>query len=237
MKISRLTWLLLIAAVITGVAAVVFLVVRFPEAVDGEGKINLVYGVLLLAFLGGSAILNRHRMAPGLVLQSILAWSALGAVLFMGYSYRYELAQLGNRLMAELNPSGAIAVPGGAVTIRANQSGHFVVEAVVVRAGQAVPVRFLVDTGASDVVLSPRDAARLGFDAAALDFTRRYRTANGTGFGAPVRIERISIGTVSVDAVRASVNGAPMGLSLLGMSFLGRLAGYNVSRETMTLVP
>ncbi|NQV82556.1 MAG: TIGR02281 family clan AA aspartic protease [Rhodospirillales bacterium] len=234
MKIPRLTWLILITAVVLGVATVVYLTERFPDAVDGEGKISLVYGVLLLALLGGSAILNRRRMPPGFMVYGIFAWLALSGVLFTGYTYRFELGQFGNRLLGELNPSGAISKPGG-VTIQANQSGHFVVEAVVFNEGQAVPVRFLVDTGASDVVLSPRDAARLGFGAEGLVFSRRYRTANGTVLGAPVRLERISIGSVSVDKVRASVNGAPMGLSLLGMSFLGRLAGYDVHRESMTL--
>ena len=114
---------------------------------------------------------------------------------------------------------------------------NFVVEAVVVRVGQAVPLRFLVDTGASDVVLSPRDADRLGFDVQGLAYTRRYRTANGSVYGAPVLIERMTIGPISVEGVRASVNGAQMGLSLLGMSFLSRLAGYDVSQETLTLRP
>lgn len=237
MKTSRLFWLLFITAMVLGALVVVYLTGRYPDAVDGEGKISLVYSVLLLAVLGGSAILNRRRMQPGLIVYGILGWAALGLLLFTGYTYRYELAQIGNKLMGELNPSGAITEPGGGVTIRANQSGHFVVEAVVVRAGQAVALRFLVDTGASDVVLSPRDAARLGFDVKGLSFTRRYRTANGSVLGAPVRIERMTIGPVSVEGVRASVNGAEMELSLLGMSFLGRLSGFDVSRETLTMRP
>ncbi len=237
MKFSRLSWLLFITAMVLGGLGVVYLTGRYPDAVDGEGKISLVYSVLLLAFLGGSAILNRRRMQPYSIVYGILGWAALGFVLFSGYTYRYELVQFGNNLKGELNPSGAITEPGGGVTIRANQSGHFVVEAVVVRVGQAVPLRFLVDTGASDVVLSPRDADRLGFDVQGLAYTRRYRTANGSVYGAPVLIERMTIGPISVEGVRASVNGAQMGLSLLGMSFLSRLAGYDVSQETLTLRP
>jgi len=237
MKNSHLTWFLLLTVAGLGALEVVYLAGRFPDAVDSEGKISLVYSVLLLAFLDGSAIVNRRRMQPGFMVYAILGWASLGLVLFTGYSYRYELAQLGNKLMGELNPSAAITEPGGSVTIRANQRGHFVVETMVVRAGQAVPLRFLVDTGASDVVLSPRDAARLGFDVKGLSFTRRYRTANGMVMGAPVRIERMTIGPLSVDKVRASVNGAEMRLSLLGMSFLGRLSGFEVSQEILTLRP
>ncbi|MBC8338306.1 MAG: TIGR02281 family clan AA aspartic protease [Rhodospirillales bacterium] len=237
MQHTRLFWLVLIAAVALGVAVFVFLIDRFPDAAEGEGRISLVHGVLLLTVLSASAVLNRRRFRFGPFVTGLLAWAVLGGVLFVGYSYRYELGQFGNRLMGELNPSGAISVPGGSVTIRADQSGHFVVEADVTEQGSAVPIRFLVDTGASDVVLSPSDARRLGFDVDGLAFTRRYRTANGTVFGAPVRIERITISGLSLDGVRGSVNGAPMGRSLLGMSFLGRLSGYDVSRETMTLRP
>ena len=98
-----------------------------------------------------------------------------------------------------------------------------------------VALRFLVDTGASDVVLGPADARRLGFDVAALDYSRRYRTANGVVFGAPVTLDRVRVGPIALDDVRASVNGAEMARSLLGMSFLGRLKGYEVSDDVLTL--
>ena len=98
-----------------------------------------------------------------------------------------------------------------------------------------MPIRFLVDTGASDVVLSPSDARKLGFDPDHLKFTRPYNTANGVVWGASVTLNRVAIGPVALDGVAASVNGAAMGQSLLGMSFLGRLSGYAVENGRMTL--
>ena len=80
MKIPRRSWLLFITAMVLGALAVVYLAGRYPDAVDGEGKINLVYGVLLLAVLGGSAILNRRRIQPGLIIYGILGWAALGGL-------------------------------------------------------------------------------------------------------------------------------------------------------------
>ena len=222
----------LAAGVLTALA-VIYLIGRFPDAVEGEGGINLVRRLAVLTFLGATAILHRRAMKTSHVFLSILAWLAVGVVLFTGYSYRYELSQIGDRLLGELIPSGGIEVTGGAVSIRVNKSGHFVVEAVV----DGVSVRFLVDTGASDVILSPGDAARLGFDVKTLAFTRPYQTSNGLVFGAPVRLGLLSIGPITMAGVRASVNGAPMKRSLLGMSFLGRLSGYDVSRETMILRP
>ena len=64
-----------------------------------------------------------------------------------------------------------------------------------------------------------------------------YRTANGTVTGAPVRLDEVRLGTIVLRDVRASVNGAAMNRSLLGMSFLGRLGGYQVTGDRMTLTP
>ena len=233
MENRRIPWLWLLVAVGLTVLLVFYLSGRFPEALEGgDGKMRLVHGVLLLAYLGASAILHR-RMRPGHVLRNALAWTAVGVVLFAGYSYRYELDSVKDRLMGELIPHGGIEEAGGAVSIRAGQHGHFVVEADV----DGVALRFLVDTGASDVVLSPSDAERLGFDIKALAYTKSYRTANGIVRGAPVRLGQVRIGPIAIRDVRASVNGAPMKRSLLGMSFLNRLSGYDVSRETLTLRP
>ena len=87
------------------------------------------------------------------------------------------------------------------------------------------------------MVLSPRDAERLGFDLNKLSFNRFYRTANGTVTGASVRLHEIRIGSLSVADVRASVNGAEMKRSLLGVSFLSRLGGYQVNDGVLTLRP
>jgi aspartyl protease family protein len=96
-------------------------------------------------------------------------------------------------------------------------------------------MRFLVDTGASEVMLSPADARRLGYEPAALAYTRLYQTANGTVRGAPVTIPEIVIGPIRLTNVEASVNEHETEGSLLGMSFLGRLSGYQVNGNTLTL--
>ncbi len=96
-------------------------------------------------------------------------------------------------------------------------------------------INFLIDTGASDVVMSPRDAEKLDFDLSRLFFDRVYRTANGTVRGAAVRLGRVKIGPIKLKDVRASVNGAPMTTSLLGMNFLGRFDSYKVTADNLTL--
>ena len=225
-------WLWLVAGAVAVGIGVYYLTQRFPEAVGDEfGRMKLVHGLVWLALIGSSFILHR-RLRPQKVVRDVAIWVAVAAVLFVGYAYRHEFAAVKDRVVAEILPHGG-TIEDDAVSFRKGAHGHFVVEAEV----DGVPVRFLVDTGASDVVLSPADAERLGFNLRDLAYTRRYRTANGIVSGAPIRLGRVRLGPIVVDDVRASVNGAAMRRSLLGMSFLDRLSGYEIANDTLTLRP
>ena len=122
-------------------------------------------------------------------------------------------------------------VRGDSLVIPATTNGHFVLEALV----NGVRVRFLVDTGASDVTLTPQDARRLGFNARNLKYNKAYQTANGVVRGAAITLREVTVDQLSLYDVKASVNEAPMQISLLGMSFLGRLRGYEVAAGEMML--
>ncbi|MDP6602858.1 MAG: TIGR02281 family clan AA aspartic protease [Rhodospirillales bacterium] len=227
---SRWPWFLAVGLVLTLLLALLWR--RFPEALGArEERASLVHGLLLLVFVGGAVVLH-PRFRAKRALAATLVWLGVGALLFVTYTYRFDFESIGKRLLSELVP-GLGVVEDGEISFRASAGGHFVVEAEV----DGVTLRLLVDTGASDVVLSPADARRLGFALESLSFTKRYRTANGVVFGAPVRLNRVRIGPISVSGVAASVNGAPMTRSLLGMSFLDRLSGYEVRNGTLVLRP
>ncbi len=223
----------MLAALATAIAAfIVYLMIRFPEALsDRDSKIGLTHQLLWLLLLVSSFAV-RWRTSPGETLRNIAIWVAVAATIGAGYSFRHEFEAVGNRMMFELVPHRG-QVANNRITFRARTSGHFVVEALV----DGTALRFLVDTGATDVVLSPSDAQLLGFDLKSLKFTRVYHTANGTVRGAPVRLRQITLGPIAMRDVRASVNEAPMTSSLLGMSFLSRLSSYKVSKDTLTLTP
>jgi aspartyl protease family protein len=93
----------------------------------------------------------------------------------------------------------------------------------------------LADTGASDIVLSPADAGRLGIETDKLPFDRFYETANGTVRGSSIRITDFVIGEIHLKEIGASVNEAQMGKSLLGMTFFRRLESYEVKNSVLTL--
>jgi aspartyl protease family protein len=120
---------------------------------------------------------------------------------------------------------------GNSMTIAADRSGHYLLTADV----NGTPVRFLVDTGASMIALTPEDARAAGFDRDQLDFSRRVQTANGTAKFAAVTLREIRLGALSLNDIDAAVIGSPGGISLLGMNFLKQLEAYEIRDGKLTI--
>src|SRR5262249_26923401 len=81
---------------------------------------------------------------------------------------------------------------------QAGPGGHFVVPGTA----NGAPVRFLVDTGATLVVLTPSDARAAGIDPSALVFDRAMRTASGTVPAAVAVLHEVKVGRISIGDVR-----------------------------------
>lgn len=134
-------------------------------------------------------------------------------------------------------PGGRAAPPAAAdqgwhrVEIAARADGHFVVDAAV----DGVPVRFLVDSGATTVVLASEAARRLGLVGGRLRYTHKVTTANGVVRAAPVRLRELRIGQLALRDVEAAVLETPLQTSLLGMSFLRRLERWEVRDGRLVL--
>lgn len=176
---------------------------------DSDTLMRFIYLAVILMAVGGSVFVSIRR-APGRSAQSFVIW----VLLFLGLAAAYGLwPDLRRALMP-----GAAQTTGQSVTYGAYEDGHFYVEALV----NGVSVRFVIDTGASDIVLTREDAARAGVSADGLSFTGSAQTANGVVRTAPVRIKTFALGPWQDDDVRASVNDGEMGGSLLGMSYLSR---------------
>jgi aspartyl protease family protein len=121
---------------------------------------------------------------------------------------------------------------GSAVRLRADRLGHFVASADV--NGSTIDV--LVDTGASIVALTYEDAERAGIYVRPQDFTHRVNTANGQARIAPVMVDQISIGGITVRDVKAAVSEpGKLNQTLLGMTFLGRLTRAEMTRGELLL--
>jgi aspartyl protease family protein len=213
------------------VALVVFLEAQFPGTLSvRENQVAIVWRLGVLVAIVASLAFTLRNQRLGAVVRAALAWIAIGLVLVVGYSYWEDLAPIVRRVGGNLAPAEPRALAPGLVALRAGTGGHF--RAVALVNGQRV--QFLVDTGASDVALTPDDARRAGIDVDRLVYDVPYRTANGVGYGARVRIGRIALGDVALDDVSGSV-AANLGQSLLGMSFLRRLSGFEVRGNELIL--
>lgn len=140
-----------------------------------------------------------------------------------------ELATDG--LAGDDEATGDDPAPMAEAVIERGPHGHFLLDAQV----DGQPITFLVDTGASHVVLAPADAERLGLTLATLDYRQPFMSANGVVNAAPVRLRELRVGQFSLFDLDAYVNQGPLDISLLGMSFLERLHGYEVERGRLVL--
>lgn len=197
---------------------------------DPEGGGRIIHGVVLAALIAAGLVHGRSIGFKG-ALGAICAWTAIGALLVLGYSYRFEFQDAWQRIAGELNPAATTRTGPRSFAVRRADDGHFYIRAEV----NGTPVRFLVDTGASTTVLGPRDASRVGIDPARLSFTRRFRTANGIVRGAPVTLAKLAIGPVQFRDVRASVNEVALGSPLLGVSTLQLFKSWKVENDRLTL--
>ncbi|TPW00853.1 MAG: hypothetical protein FD125_2908 [bacterium] len=115
--------------------------------------------------------------------------------------------------------------------------GHYWADALI--DGQSGPraVRVMVDTGASVVVLTPDDAARLGLQLKSGDFSATVITASGPVPAAPVALRTVAVAGAHVEQVEALVVQRGLPHSLLGMSYLGRLSSFSATPSEITLRP
>jgi aspartyl protease family protein len=134
------------------------------------------------------------------------------------------------RERAALSAPGAES--GSRVVVSADLRGHFVVHPTL----DGKRVRMLVDTGASFVALSHEDARLAGISVSARDYTRPVSTANGIVAAASVRLAEVKVGDIAVRGVEALVlPPGKLGTSLLGMSFLKRLGGFEIAQGRLIL--
>jgi aspartyl protease family protein len=174
------------------------------------------------------------------VLREALLW---GAVAAGGLALFYFFDDIRSALdpAQTIRPSIAARQEGatkpgsfaGEVRLKADPRGHFVFDAAI----NDRPATFMADTGATLVVLTYEDAARVGLSPHSLDFSGLAQTANGVSRVAPVMLDRVRVDDITVRDVPAAVaeKGA-LSTNLLGMSFLSRLKSFQLRGSELILV-
>ncbi len=187
----------------------------------GSSFASILYLVLLGCFIGSYFLVARQNL--GKTMQQAAIW----ALIFFG---AVAAAALWSDVSDEVMPRQNLA-SDGTIEVPRGFDGHYRVTLEI--DGAEVP--FIVDTGASDLVLSRDDAMRVGIDPDALAYLGRAQTANGTVPMARVVLDRVSLGGVVERDVGASVNGGDMDASLLGMSYLARFGRIEIEGDTLSL--
>jgi aspartyl protease family protein len=128
--------------------------------------------------------------------------------------------------------AGMETAGGQVVELPLGSDGHYHAEAEI--NGRSIGV--LVDTGASVVALTFEDAEAAGLYMSDQDFTHRIQTANGKAKAAPVMLDRVSIGDITIRDVRAVVmEQGSMTVSLLGMTFLNEIDRVDIRSGRLIL--
>lgn len=187
-----------------------------------DDKAHALYLVLLLAMVVLFFAVGRRRNLVGWLRDS-LAWVLIFLMVLIAY-------QASDSIRAALFPPSTVAVDG-AIELHRQSDGHFHAELEV----NGRPIRFMVDTGASQIVLSRRDAEAAGLDPDRLVFGDQAETANGWVAIAPVRLREVRFGGMVSRGVPASVSAGALDTSLLGMDYLRRFARIEIEGDVMRL--
>ena len=206
--------------------------INYLNNLSESNSINFVYLITLLGFLSASLIVHL-RNKPITTLKHLSIWAFIICILILLYSYRHEFNNIKNRFLGELLPNHPTLNQDGSISIRISQDGHYHANIYI----NDQEINFMIDTGASDIVLSKKDAEKIGITTSNLKYSKIYNTANGTSYGAPILLSQIKIGNFILTNIPASVNSGKMENSLLGMDFLKRLREYNVKESILTLYP
>ncbi len=184
---------------------------------------QLVY-LLLLGVVVGGWFFAQNRQRLNKTLQQAILWSFLFAGAIILYGLKDSLRQ-------QLMPVNMTQLGGQKIALRRASDRHFYARLEI----NGVAVDFVVDTGATNLVLSRQDARRVGIDPDKLAYYLTAQTANGTVRTARVTLDEVRFGPFTDHKVRAWVNDGEMQGSLLGMSYLSRFSNIQISGNTMTL--
>ncbi|TDX27702.1 retropepsin-like aspartic protease family protein [Rhodovulum visakhapatnamense] len=189
----------------------------------GDDFGRLIYLVLLATVIAGYFLLS-HRRRLGQVAQQAAIWGLIFIGVIAGFG-------LWSDIRNDVAPRQTVFAEENRIEVPRAPDGHYYMTLRI----NDVPIRFVVDTGATDVVLTRDDAERVGIDPRSLQFFGEAHTANGAVRTAPVRLDVVELGPVTDRNLRAFVNSGEMRESLLGMAYLNRFERIEVVRDRMIL--
>lgn len=195
-------------------------------ALDASSVETRIVALVLLAIV----VLALFRQRFPNALQSAAVWALIALVLVLAYTYRFELRDVSDRVLAEIIPGRAVT-RGHTVEIARGTGGSFAVTTQV----NGARIAMVLDTGASAVVLTQEAARTAGLPLEVLNYSVHVDTANGRARAAPVTLDKVSIGGITERSVPALITQGGLRTNLLGMSFLNRLQSWEVRGDRLLL--
>lgn len=192
---------------------------------------GVIYSILLLVLVS-SALISR-RVPMGQMLKMFLIWIAIFLIAFILFSFRVEFTMVWERMKAEVSGTSNQSVNGEKIILTQDESGHFNIRASI----NGVPIDFLVDTGATFIVMNDVDADRAGIAYDFGDIPVIFSTANGQSRSWRAQIDNLEIEASRYSDVPIFVSPTLGDTNLLGMSYLNRLQSWSVSGNEMILQP
>lgn len=156
-------------------------------------------------------------------------WILLTIVCSFFYIYETQITEFKDLFLASLRPGKTIETTPGVIKVLIGQGGHFYIDTKI----NNVPVKFMVDTGASTICITKEIAHSVGIDVKKLVFNQIFRTANGVARGASANLSSLKIGDYEIKDIQVSVSEGGLSMSLLGMSFLSKLKSYTFQGNTL----
>tara|TARA_R110002074_G_scaffold48047_6_gene123060 strand:+ start:663 stop:1238 length:576 start_codon:yes stop_codon:yes gene_type:complete len=182
---------------------------------------RLIYLIVLLVMIAGWFFMQTRDG-----LNKSLQHAAVWAMIFVGGAAAVGLWQDISR-----NPNQTLISDAGQIIVPRSRDGHYYLNVQI----NGADVRFVVDTGATDMVLTKSDAERAGLDPDQLTYLGRANTANGEVRTAFVRLDAVQLGDVTDRNVVAVVNEGQMAQSLLGMGYLQRWGRLEIANNELIL--
>lgn len=190
---------------------------------SGDDFGNLIYLVLMGGVIAAWFFIQ-NRDGLNRTLQQMAVWALIFIGVIAAYGMWSDIRQTVTPRQSVIQDAGQIELPRG-------RDGHYYVTLDV----NGTPIRFVVDTGATSVVLRKEDAAAVGIDLNDLAYLSKAMTANGMVRIASTRVDSIGLPGATERNFRVDVNEGQMSQSLLGMTYLQTFSRLEIAGGTMIL--
>lgn len=192
---------------------------------------GVIYGILLLVLVGSALFTRRIPMTQ--MVKMFLIWIGIFLILYILFSFRAEFSTVWERVKSDIAGTSNQSSNGQEIILTRKDDGHFWIRASV----NNVPIDFLVDSGATGISMSTKDADEAGIDYDLGGIPVLMNTANGTSKSYRASIDLLKTEMAIYEDVNIFVSPTLGNINLLGMSYLNRLQSWRVSGNQMILQP